>query len=65
MPDSANVDAKEAAMILAASLYEKGELSLRQAAEVAELSKRTFTELPGNYGVSHPAKDITTDVKNA
>lgn len=68
IPDSANLDAKEAAMILAASLYEKGKLSLGQAAEVAGLTKRTFTESLGNYGVSifnHPATDISKDVKNA
>jgi predicted HTH domain antitoxin len=68
IPDSANVDSKEAAMLLAASLYEKGKLSLGQAAEVAGLTKRTFAELLGSYGVSifnHPATDITKDVKNA
>jgi predicted HTH domain antitoxin len=68
IPDSANVDSKEAAMLLAASLYEKGKLSLGQAAEVAGLTKRTFAELLGSYGVSifnYPATDITKDVKNA
>lgn len=68
IPDSANVDDKEAAMLLAASLYEKGKLSLGQAAEVAGLSKRTFAELLGAYGVSifnYPATDISKDVKNA
>lgn len=68
IPDSANVDAKEAAMLLAASLYERGKLSLGQAAEVAGLTKRTFTELLGSYGVSvfnYPAADLIEDVKNA
>jgi predicted HTH domain antitoxin len=68
IPDSAHLDAKEAAMIMAASLYEKGKLSLGQAAEVAGLSKRTFAELLGTYGVSifnYPAGDIANDVKNA
>lgn len=68
IPDSANVDAKEAAMLLAASLYEKGKLSLGQAAEVAGLTKRTFAELLGSYGVSifnYPANDIVKDVRNA
>jgi predicted HTH domain antitoxin len=68
IPDSAKVDAKEAAMLLAASLYEKGKLSLGQAAEVAGLTKRTFAELLGNYGVSifnYPATDLINDVKNA
>ncbi|MDB5132460.1 MAG: hypothetical protein JWR02_2209 [Mucilaginibacter sp.] len=68
IPDSANVDAKEAAMILAAGLYEKGKLSLGQAAEVAGLTKRTFAELLGGYGVSifnYPPTDLIKDVKNA
>lgn len=68
IPDSVNVDDKEAAMLLAASLYEKGKLSLGQAAEVAGLSKRTFAELLGRYGVSifnYPATDLIKDVKNA
>jgi predicted HTH domain antitoxin len=68
IPDSVNVDAKEAAMLLAASLYEKGKLSLGQAAEVAGLTKRIFAESLGSYGVSifnFPATDITKDVKNA
>jgi predicted HTH domain antitoxin len=68
IPDSAHLDAKEAAIIMAASLYEKGKLSLGQAAEVAGLTKRTFAELLGTYGVSifnYPASDITNDVQNA
>ncbi|MDB5141311.1 MAG: hypothetical protein JWQ66_24 [Mucilaginibacter sp.] len=68
IPDSANVDSKEAAMLLAASLYEKGKLSLGQAAEVAGLTKRTFAELLGSYDVSifnYPPTDLSKDVKNA
>ena len=68
IPDYANFDAKEATMLLATSLYERGKLSLGQAAEVAGLTKRTFTELLGHYGVSvfnHPATDIINDIKNA
>jgi len=68
LPDSVNIDAREAAMLLAASLYEKGRLSLGQAAEVAGLTKRTFSELLGKYGVSifnFPAEDIIMDVRNA
>ncbi len=68
IPDSANIDDKEVAMILAASLYERGKLSLGHAAEVAGLTKRTFAELLGTYGVSifnYPATDIIKDVKNA
>ncbi len=39
-----------------------------QAAELVGLSKRTFIELLGKYGVSvfnYPAEDISQDVSNA
>ncbi len=50
VPDS--LDTKEAQTLLAAKLYEKGTLSLGQAAELAGYSKRTFMELLANYDVS-------------
>ena len=68
IPGSVNIDSKEAGMLLAAILYEKGKLSLGQAAEVAGLTKRTFAELLGTYGVSifnYPASDLAKDVSNA
>ena len=52
IPDSVNLDEKEAKTLLAAKLYEKGILSLGQAAELAGYSKRTFMELLANYDVS-------------
>lgn len=68
IPDSLEVDKKELLMIVASKLYEEGKLSLGQAAEMANLSKRTFAELLGKYNVSifnYPASDITRDVANA
>jgi predicted HTH domain antitoxin len=68
VPDSANIDDKEAAMLLASSLYERGKLSLGQAAELAGLTKTTFAELLANYNVSifnYPADDLINDIKNA
>lgn len=50
IPDE--LDSKETQTLLAAKLYEKGSLSLGQAAELAGYSKRTFMELLANYGVS-------------
>lgn len=50
IPD--NVDVKEAQTMLAAKLYEKGSLSLGQAAELSGYSKQTFMELLANYQVS-------------
>jgi predicted HTH domain antitoxin len=50
IPD--NLDEREAKTMLAAKLYEKGSLSLGQAAELAGYSKRTFMEILGSYNVS-------------
>ena len=68
IPEMSELDNLQLSMILASSLYEQGKLSLGQAAEVANLSKRTFAELLGTYGVSlfnYPATDLAQDVTNA
>jgi predicted HTH domain antitoxin len=66
IPD--NLDEREAKTLLAAKLYEKGSLSLGQAAELAGYSKRTFMELLGNYNVSvfnYSETELETDILNA
>lgn len=68
IPDSVDLDDKEVAMLVASQLYEKGKLSLGQAAELVGLTKRTFAELLGKYGVSifnYPASDLSRDVESA
>ena len=68
IPEVLEMNTAQLSMILAGKLYEEGRLSLGQAAEVANLSKRTFAELLGSYGVSlfnHPASDLAQDVSNA
>ncbi len=52
IPDSVELDNREVVMLVATRLYERGKLSLGQAAELAGLRKRTFVELLGSYGVS-------------
>jgi len=55
-------------MLLAAKLYEKGSLSLGQAADLVGYSKRTFMELLGNYEVSvfdYSEAELETDIQNA
>lgn len=47
VPDTLEVDNTDLAMLVSTRLYEQGKLSLGQAAEVAGLTKRTFTELLG------------------
>ncbi len=68
LPDFINIDTQEIQMLLASKLYEKGVLSVGQAAQMAGLSKRTFMELLGRYQVSvlnYPAEDIMQDFENA
>jgi predicted HTH domain antitoxin len=68
VPDSLDMNDMEVKMIVASNLYKQGKLSLGQAAELAGLTKRTFTELLGKYNVSifnYPASEIAMDVKNA
>lgn len=52
LPESVDLDEKEAKTLLAAKLFERGSLTLGQAAELSGYSKRTFMELLSNYGVS-------------
>lgn len=68
VPDSLDVDSKDLAMLVSTKLYEQGKLTLGQAAEVAGLTKRTFSELLATYGVSvfnSPTQDLASDVSNA
>jgi predicted HTH domain antitoxin len=45
LPDFIQIDRQEIQMLLATKLYEKGTLSVGQAAQLAGFSKRTFMEL--------------------
>lgn len=68
LPDSINIETQEIQLLLASRLYEKGLLSVGQAAQMTGLSKRTFMELLGRYQVSvlnYPAEDIMQDFENA
>jgi predicted HTH domain antitoxin len=68
IPDTLDLNDREAKMLLASRLYEKGKLSLGQAAEMVGLSKRAFMEILGDYDVSifnYPPEDLDNDIKNA
>lgn len=68
IPDNLDLDNREVSMLVATKLYEQGKLTLEQAAELVGLSKRTFAELLGTYGISifnYPASDLSKDVINA
>ena len=68
IPDSLDLDDREAAMLLATKLYEQGKLSLGQAAELAGYSKSTFMELLSRYKVpifDYDPNELANDIKNA
>ena len=68
IPEGVEVLPQEMRLILAARLYELQYLSLGQAAEMAEVSKRTFIEALGRYGVSFfndTPDSLAADVRHA
>ncbi|RZK30130.1 MAG: UPF0175 family protein [Hymenobacter sp.] len=68
IPDTLALEPKEAAMLLATRLYERGKLSLGQAAELAGYSKRTFMELLADYDVAVfelTEEELLIDMQNA
>lgn len=68
LPNTANIDDQEARMSLASKLYERGKLTLGQAAELAGCSKETFMEMLAEYNVpliNYPADELDEDIENA
>ncbi len=68
LPDMTDATEAQLKMTLASKLYENGQLSLGQAADVAGLTKRTFSELLGQYGVSlfsQSLEELREDILNA
>jgi len=68
LPDSVQIDKNEVMRFIAAKLYERADLTLGKAAELAGMPKWEFAEILANYGVSifnYPASDLERDVKNA
>jgi predicted HTH domain antitoxin len=52
IPDTIQLNDFEVRMSLAAILFDRGALTSGQAAQIAGISKRSFIELVGKYGVS-------------
>lgn len=55
---------KDTVRFIAAKLYESGKLSLGQAADLTGLTKPTFAEILGDYGVSlinYPVSEMLRD----
>ena len=68
VPQIAMPYAFDYSVYLAAKLYEDTILSAGQAAELANLSKRSFIEIMGKYGVSPfstKVEDLLNDIQNA
>lgn len=68
LPDNIEMDDKSLVLLLAVKLYEQGNLSLGQAADMAGISKRLFAEGLSKYSVSifnFSSDELSMDVKNA
>lgn len=66
LPPGVELSEFDLKMTLAAKLYEDGTLSGGQAAKLAGVSKRTFLESLGKYGVSifgYTAEELREDLK--
>jgi predicted HTH domain antitoxin len=68
LPNLKEEEKKDVLRLIAAKLYERGTLSLGQAAELAGMKKWDFPKVLGEYGVyyfnmSHA--ELAEDVKNA
>lgn len=68
IPEILDFNETEIKLILAGELYERGKLSLGQAADLAGLTKRAFIEIMGKYGFSifsQSTDDLISDIENA
>lgn len=66
LPDSLHLSDSELKMILAAKLFDLGELSSGQAAKMVGISRREFLESVGKYGVSifqYDAEELEEDLQ--
>ncbi len=68
LPDTVELDAQEARLIIASKLYEQGKLSLGEAAELSGFTKNGFIDKLGILGVSVfnvTAEELANDFQNA
>jgi len=52
LPESVHLSERDLKMILAAKLFDMGELSSGQAAKIVGITRREFLEAVGKYGIS-------------
>lgn len=68
LPDTLELNDFDITMMIASQLYENCKLSLGEAAKMVGVSKETFMELLGHYGVSvfsTSVSDLREDIANA
>lgn len=68
IPESIEMQDYDFLMAVASKLYQDCKLTLGQASELAGVSKRTFIEMLGKYGVSifsTEVSDLQSDFENA
>lgn len=68
LPANIVLEDKEAKMILACQLYEKGLITTGQGAEMTGITRREFIENMGKYGASifqQTIEEIGSDIRNA
>ncbi len=68
IPDDIDMKDHDFLMLIAAKFYEDGRLSSGQAAKMVGVSRLTFIELLGKYGVSvfsSSLYDLESDISNA
>lgn len=68
LPESTPLSERDIKIILAGELYEREQMTLGEAAQLAGISKRSFIEEMGKYGysiISDSVEDLRSDIKNA
>jgi predicted HTH domain antitoxin len=68
IPEDLDLNDYEIFMFIASKMYEERKLSAGEAAQMAGVSKKTFIELLGKYGVSifsDSVDDLHSDIRNA
>lgn len=68
IPENINLKTFDFSIYIASKMYEDGLISAGQASDMVGITKRTFIELLGKYGVSlfsSSIDDLNNDIANA
>ncbi len=68
LPEAVESEEFELKMLLAGQLYERGKVTLGQAADIVGISKVTFIEIMGRFGFSifgDSIEDLNRDILSA